>query len=99
MYPIEIENRLIEHPAVAEAAVIGVPDRVLGEEIKAVLVLHPGSEMDLDGMRAWVGVALAPFKVPTLLDVVDALPHNATGKVMKHALRDPGANLSGIQEE
>ncbi|HET6964914.1 MAG TPA: class I adenylate-forming enzyme family protein [Acidimicrobiales bacterium] len=99
IYPIEIENRLMEHPSVAEAAVIGLPDRVLGEQVKAFVVLHPGGRLDLDGMKDWVGSALAAFKVPAMLEVVDGLPHNAAGKVMKHLLRDPSANLSGIQEE
>lgn len=99
VYPIEIENRLVEHPSVAEAAVIGVPDRVLGEQVKAVVVLHPGSRLDLEEMQGWVGEALARFKVPAMLEVVDTLPHNAAGKVMKHVLRDPSANLSGIIEE
>ncbi|HMC39574.1 MAG TPA: class I adenylate-forming enzyme family protein [Acidimicrobiales bacterium] len=99
IYPIEIENRLMEHPSVAEVAVVGVPDRILGEEVKAVVVLHPGPSLDLAGMRDWVGSALAAFKVPALLEVVDSLPHNAAGKVMKHLIRDPQAVGSGMQEE
>lgn len=88
VYPIEIENRLVEHPAVAEAAVIGVADRVLGEDVEAVVVLHPGHTLDLESMQAWVGETLARFKVPARMELVDELPHNAAGKVMKHLLRD-----------
>jgi acyl-CoA synthetase (AMP-forming)/AMP-acid ligase II len=98
IYPIEIENRLIEHPAVAEAAVIGVPDRVLGEEVEAVVVLKDGACFDDDSMRQWVGEALAAFKVPSRMRVVDDLPHNPAGKVMKHLLRD-ATRTSGFEEE
>jgi acyl-CoA synthetase (AMP-forming)/AMP-acid ligase II len=99
VYPIEIENRLVEHPAVAEAAVIGIPDRVLGEEIKAVVVLHHGAVLSKEEMQEWVGASLARFKVPQLLEAVDSLPHNAAGKVMKHVLKNPASNASGIVEE
>jgi acyl-CoA synthetase (AMP-forming)/AMP-acid ligase II len=88
VYPIEIENRLVEHPSVAEAAVIGVPDRVLGETVKAMVVLRPGGSLDVESMKQWVGAELASFKVPSALEVVESLPHNAAGKVMKHLLKD-----------
>ncbi len=100
VYPIEIENRLVEHPAVAEAAVIGVPDRVMGEEVEAVVVLHPGHSLDLAEMQDWVGRELARFKVPSRLRTVDSMPHNAAGKVMKHLLRDPQpVSSSGFETE
>ena len=87
IYPIEIENRLMEHPAIAEVAVIGVADRILGEEVEAVVVLHPGRTLDLQAMQNWVAEELARFKVPARMRVMDSLPHNAAGKVMKHLLR------------
>jgi acyl-CoA synthetase (AMP-forming)/AMP-acid ligase II len=97
IYPIEIENRLIEHPAVAEAAVVGVPERVMGEEVKAFVVLQPGAEMALDDLRSWVSQSLAAFKVPTQMEVRDALPHNAAGKVVKPLLT--GTAAPGFEEE
>ena len=103
IYPIEIENRLIEHPGVAEAAVIGVDDKVLGEEVKAVVVTRPGAVVDLAGIQAWVGETLAAFKVPSQLEIRDDLPHNAAGKVIKALLRpgDPAAQdaLPTLEED
>jgi acyl-CoA synthetase (AMP-forming)/AMP-acid ligase II len=92
IYPIEIENRLIEHPGIAEVAVIGVPDRVLGEEVRAVVVPKPGATVDLHDVKAWVGEALARFKVPTQLEIRSQLPHNAAGKVLKQLLKTDDGN-------
>ena len=89
VYPFEIENRLDEHPDVLEAAVIGVDDATLGQEIKAVVVLRPESQLDADALRAFCAQTLASYKVPALVDIrTSALPRNATGKIMKHALDD-----------
>ncbi|CUU56695.1 AMP-binding enzyme C-terminal domain-containing protein [Parafrankia irregularis] len=96
IYPIEIENRLIEHPGVAEAAVIGVPHEKLGQEVLAVLVPRDGTTLDPADVRDWVAATLAAFKVPARVRVVDALPHNASGKVIKRDLEDrfaTGADL------
>ncbi len=103
IYPIEIENRLIEHPAVGEVAVVGVEDKVMGEQVKAVVVLHPGAQLDLAGMRDWVGQSVAAFKIPTQLEIRSELPHNASGKVLKSRLRYSPDTLdqpsSGFEEE
>ncbi len=88
-YPAEIEGGfLMEHPAVAQAAVIGVPDERLGQVGKAFVVLKGGSELSADDLISWSKDRMAGFKVPPRLVVfVDALPLNATGKVMKDQLR------------
>jgi acyl-CoA synthetase (AMP-forming)/AMP-acid ligase II len=93
VYPIEIENRLVEHPAVADAAVFGVPHRVLGQEVKAVVQVRDGHALTEDDVRRWVGEVLAPFKVPAHVALVhEPLPRNATGKVLKHVLRGDAEN-------
>jgi acyl-CoA synthetase (AMP-forming)/AMP-acid ligase II len=86
IYPAEIEHRLHEHTAIADVVVVGVPDRVLGEQVKAVIVRHPGAALDADEVRKWAATTLAPFKVPALIEFRDSLPRNVTGKVMKHLL-------------
>jgi long-chain acyl-CoA synthetase len=88
VYCVEIENRLVEHPDVAEAAVVGVPHPTLGEEVKAVVRLEPGGSVTEGALRAWVAETLADFKVPAYVEITDQLlPRNAAGKVMKDVLR------------
>jgi HIP---CoA ligase len=87
-YPAEIEGFLLEHPAVAQAAVIGVPDERLGQVGKAFIVVKDGKRaVSGDELIAWSRDRMAGFKVPRFVEVIDALPLNATGKVMKDKLR------------
>jgi acyl-CoA synthetase (AMP-forming)/AMP-acid ligase II len=85
--PKEIEDALLEHPALLEAAVIGIPDELLGELIEAHVVARPGMVIDLSELEALARSKLALYKVPRRFVVHDELPKSAVGKVIKDALR------------
>src|SRR4051794_24164762 len=92
VYPIEIENRLEAHPDVAEVAVIGVDDDVLGQQVKAVVVPLPGATLDAGALRDFCAEALAYYKVPEHWELrSEPLPRNALGKVVKAVLTEPDA--------
>ncbi len=86
VYPTDIEAVLLEHPDVQEAAVVGIPHPVLGEDIAAWVVLRAGVDADPDALLAFCAERLADYKRPRQLHFTDELPRNATGKVMKHKL-------------
>jgi long-chain acyl-CoA synthetase len=91
VYCVEIENVLAEHPDVLDVAVVGVPHRELGEEVKAVVQLRPDSATTIDDLRAYCSQRLAGFKVPEYVDLRDGpLPRNPAGKILKSVLRDGG---------
>jgi acyl-CoA synthetase (AMP-forming)/AMP-acid ligase II len=91
IYSLEVESVLARHPAIAEVAVVGVPDPVMGERVRAVAVLGAGQSLALGALREWAGTQLADYKLPAELVTVGSLPRNASGKVMKMKLAGPPA--------
>ena len=89
IYPAEVESALFGHPAVADVAVIGVPDERWGEAVKAVVVKKPGIELSAGELINWARERIAGYKLPKSVDFVDALPRNPTGKILKRELRKP----------
>ena len=89
VYCIEVESALYDHPAVMDAAVVGIPHKVLGEEVGAVVQLKPGTNATEDELRAHVAEHLAAFKVPVEIQFeAEPLPRNANGKILKPVLRE-----------
>jgi acyl-CoA synthetase (AMP-forming)/AMP-acid ligase II len=91
IYATDVEAVILEHPDVQEAAVIGVPHQVLGEDVGAFVVRKPGTALEDAALLAFCAERLADYKRPRRLWFVAELPRNATGKVMKHKLREQAA--------
>jgi long-chain acyl-CoA synthetase len=89
VYPAEIEAVLMGHPEILECAVIGVPDAKWGETVKAVVVRRSGTALSETTLIEWSRDKLAGFKRPRSVDFVEALPRNASGKILKRTLREP----------
>lgn len=92
VYPREIEEVLYEHPAIATAAVVGVPDGTYGEEVAAAVTLKPGAAATEDEIRDFVKDRIAAYKYPRIVWVTDALPTGPTGKILKREIKIPTAH-------
>ncbi|MCA2255999.1 AMP-binding protein [Mycobacterium intracellulare] len=99
IYPREVEEALIGHPAVAEAAVIGLPDREWGESVCAMVVPCNGAALSDDELRTHCSIHLASFKRPRQFVIVDSLPKNAAGKVLKRELRELATARASVGAE
>ena len=89
IYPVEVENVLAGLPGVVEVAVIGVPDETYGEALLAFFAMKPGESVDVDSMVEFCRNKLAGYKIPRRLELIDALPRNPSGKILKTVLREP----------
>jgi long-chain acyl-CoA synthetase len=89
VYPREVEEVLYEHPAIQEAAVVGVPDESLGEEVGAAVVLKKGETLDAADLKAYVKEQVAAYKYPRKVWFVEELPKGPTGKILKREIQVP----------
>jgi len=89
IYPAEVESAMFGHPDIVDVAIFGVPDEKWGEAVKAVVVLKAGAKTSAEDILEFTRTRIATFKVPKSVDFIAELPRNATGKVLKRALREP----------
>jgi acyl-CoA synthetase (AMP-forming)/AMP-acid ligase II len=89
IYPAEVESAICDHPDVAEVAVVGIPDEQWGEAVKAIVVMKPGKAATASQIINFTRERIAGFKTPKTIDFIDALPRNASGKILRRHLRDP----------
>jgi fatty-acyl-CoA synthase len=97
--PAEVEDVLIQHPGIVEAAVVGLPDPEWQQAVTAVVVVREGEEVDLDEVRSHCEGKLAPYKVPKRVEVVEELPRTPSGKLHRAGLRDPERFARGLSPE
>ena len=98
IYPPEVEEYLCHHPAVAEVAVVGLPDPVYGEAVSAWVVAKTGCTLTATDIRDFCAGQIAHFKVPKYVEIVPSLPRTVTGKIRKHELRDQGIKQFGLDQ-
>jgi long-chain acyl-CoA synthetase len=97
VYPREIEEVLYEHPAVREAAVIGIPHAELGEEIGAAIALKPGADADARELKHFVKERVAGYKYPRHVWLLEELPKGPTGKILKREIKAPEQVAAAVQ--
>ncbi|MDH6110589.1 acyl-CoA synthetase (AMP-forming)/AMP-acid ligase II [Kitasatospora sp. MAP12-15] len=88
IYPVEIEKALGDHPAVADVAVLGVPDELWGDAVLACVVLRPGEQLRARDLRGFLSGRIADYKAPSRWEFVDSIPRNPTGKILRRVLRE-----------
>ena len=99
IYPKEIEEFIYTHPKVSDVQVIGVPDKAMGEEIMACVILKEGETMTVDEMKAYVRDHMAKHKVPKYIEFVDGFPMNDAGKIQKYKMREMAVEKLGLQKD
>ena len=97
VYCVEVEDALYAHEDVMDAAVVGIPHKVLGEEVGAIVQIKPGAKVTEEKLRAFVGEHIAAFKVPVKIELrTEPLPRNANGKILKRQLKDEFLQSLGV---